>query len=97
MARRNRAVHLYRRAESDFESIFTYTAETWSGPQAKRYTDRLNAAFEDLAAGVLVGRDSGFGDGMMQIAVGSHIMFYLIDEKSLSIVPVLHRWILQNT
>lgn len=89
MAHSNRPYRLSRLAEADLEAILVYTLEQWSPAQAGKYQALLFAAFADIAAGIRQGRDCEIA-GLLKLTVGSHVVFYQIDDREVRVVRILH-------
>lgn len=83
---------LSRAAEADLGAIWDYTAETWSLEQAERYVLLVRGALEALAAGTKTGRSAEeIRPGYACLAVGSHMIYRLIDNDVIHVVRILHR------
>ncbi len=91
MAQPVSAYRLFPGAESDLESLYDYTVETWSNRQADYYQTQLVKAFEGLVSGSRIGRDAGVGNGILKLNVRSQVVFDQINEGSINIVRVLHQ------
>jgi len=77
-------------AESDLEEIWRYTFKTWSMEQADRYHAGIVSAFEEIADGWRVGLPSTVRQGYMKSRVGSHFIYYRIEDASVVVVRILH-------
>ncbi len=81
-------------AESDLQSIWRYTFETWSNDQADRYIDLILDEIEYLCINPYSGTDySGLRKGYFRLKIKSHYVFYKIDKKKnqIEIIRVLHQ------
>lgn len=81
-------------AESDLQSIWRYTFETWSNDQADRYIDLILDEIEYLCINPYSGTDySGLRKGYFRLKIKSHYVFYKIDKKQnqFEIIRVLHQ------
>jgi toxin ParE1/3/4 len=79
------------KAERDMEDIWQYTRAQWGLEQAHRYTDRLIAAFEELAASPKTAPlcDHIRKDYRRQIA-GRHVIYFRVTEYGIAIIRILH-------
>ena len=78
-------------ALNDLEGIWEYTFATWGEEQAERYLHELNWAFEELARHPKLGRSCDvIREGYRKHLVGSHVVFYRVDDQDIEIVRVLH-------
>jgi toxin ParE1/3/4 len=81
-----------RRAEGDLEEIWDYTVSRWGLAQADKYDDEIYAAFRRLAETPTLGRDcSEIRFGYRRYNVGSHVIFYRIDNDTVDVMRVLHK------
>lgn len=79
-------------AQADVDEIWDYTAEKWNADQAERYTESIRDACHALAAGKLTGRPVPMRNGYRKTIVGSHILFFRIDESGqIVIIRILHQ------
>jgi toxin ParE1/3/4 len=85
-----KAYRVSRLAEADIDAIYAYTVKTWSGTQADAYYDEIIAAFEGLVSGSKVGHIAAV-DGYSALRVGSHSVFYHIEDETVFIARVLHQ------
>ncbi len=91
MAKRLKAYRLSRRAEADLASIYDFTLERWSKKQADKYYGELVNGIKDLASGKRKGRDAALGAGVLKLPVGSHVVFYQVDESRIDVIRILHQ------
>jgi toxin ParE1/3/4 len=80
-------------ARADLDSIWDYTAETWSIDQAESYVLGIRAGCEALASGQRRGRSAeDIRPGYRKLAVGSHFLFYrMTDDGAVDVVRILHQ------
>lgn len=84
-------VEILKEADEDIDSIWLYTAETWSADQANLYIDKLLGAVHDLSAD-----QSGLREWQGQryvwkrLKVERHFAFILEAEDKLMVVRILH-------
>lgn len=79
-------------AQADVGNIWRYVAENWSHPQAERYIRGIQAACEALGDGSRNGQPAGdIRSGYRKAAVGSHVIFYCMREKTVEVTRVLHK------
>ena len=80
-------------AARDLDTIWDYTADTWSTDQAERYVADIGAACEGLARGDRTGRPADdIRAGYQKLAVGSHVLFFRVrPDDVIEIVRVLHQ------
>jgi toxin ParE1/3/4 len=91
MATEGRQLRLTPLAEADLEEIWRYTFSHWSVEQAERYHRDLVATMEALASGQKTGLVCTVRDGYFKYAVGSHMVFYRLTERSLDVLRILHQ------
>lgn len=78
------------KATSDLESIWLYSAETWSADQADRYTDDLERIFEMLAAMPTMARErTEFVPPVRLHVHGRHLIVYTVNEAGIAILRIL--------
>ena len=83
---------LSRRAESDLDEIWDYSAERWGREQANRYLGALRESIERVALDPSRGRSlSVRGKSYHQYRSGSHMIFYRDMGRGVQIVRVLHQ------
>jgi len=83
-----------RQASEDIESIWFYTAKTWSVHQADRYYNLIFDEIEYIAAYPLNGRDySHIRKNYRCSKVKSHLIFYKYQENEtfIEIIRILHQ------
>ena len=80
-------------ARDDLDSIWDYTAETWSPDQAERYVLEIRAACAALASGQRRGRSAeDIRAGYRKLAVGAHFLFYRVGNEGLiEVIRILHQ------
>ena len=82
---------LSRRALTDLDSIWDYTAERWDQAQAERYLRLLQRGVEALAADPLIGRTcDDIRSGYRKLNVGSHVIFYKTNSDAIHVIRILH-------
>ena len=77
-------------AISDLESIWTYTAETWSVEQAEAYIDELTHIFELIVATPEMARE--YHEFSLPVRIHSHrshVIIYMMKGDHVVIVRVL--------
>ncbi len=78
-------------AEADIEDAADYTIGQWGHEQARRYIGDLRAAIERLAmSGMRFREDAELHPGLRRMKAAHHIVFYLIDDKMVDVVRVMH-------
>jgi len=83
---------LQRPAEADLREIWTYSAEKWDANQADRYLDTIAEAIERLVHEPLRGRAcDDLRPGYRRQRVGSHVIFYVVEEMGISVARSLHQ------
>jgi toxin ParE1/3/4 len=80
-------------ARADLDSIWDYTAETWSTDPAESYVLGIRTACEALASGLRRGRSAeDIRPGYCKLAVGSHFPFYrTTDDGLVDVIRILHQ------
>jgi toxin ParE1/3/4 len=85
-----KAYRVSRLAEADIDAIYAYTVKNWSGTQADTYYGEIIAAFDGLVSGSKIGHIAAV-DSYLALRVGSHSVFYRIEEDTVFIARVLHQ------
>lgn len=81
-----------RTAEADLESIGRYSIEQWGHDQAITYARGLLERFDEIAANPALAKLTPFaGDRYRQAKFESHMIYVLIDERTVRIVRILHQ------
>jgi toxin ParE1/3/4 len=84
-------VQLPPRVRSDIDAIWDYTVATWSVQQARHHLNGLSDVCMDLADSPELGncRDELY-EGLRVYPSGRHLVFYLIMDKGIDVVRILH-------
>jgi len=83
---------LSRRAASDLDEIWDYSAEHWGGEQANRYVEALRESIRRAALDPSRGRPVRVGGrSYHRYRSGSHVIFCRIARKKLHVVRILHQ------
>jgi toxin ParE1/3/4 len=84
---------LARRARSDLDSIWSYSASRWGVGQADAYIQQIVSLCSDLGSGRAKGLPvRGAKAEYLKCLVGSHMIFYRARKPSgVAIVRVLHQ------
>ena len=77
-------------AQTDMDSIWSYTADQWGFNQADRYIDDLLDACEALAAGDKQGRPFEPRENYFRYTVRSHVIYFHDGGNTMRIVRILH-------
>ncbi|PFG11578.1 MULTISPECIES: type II toxin-antitoxin system RelE/ParE family toxin [unclassified Marinobacter] len=78
-------------AESDFVSIWLYTADAWGVKQADDYLDQLETGMGHLTVHPSLGVDcSHILPGYRKIRIEHHDVFYRVLVSEILVVRVLH-------
>ena len=85
-----KAYRVSRLAEADIDAIYAYTVKNWSGAQADIYYAMIIDGFEGLVSGTKIGHAAAV-DGYFTLRVGSHGIFYRLDDGTIFIARVLHQ------
>ncbi|QDP98193.1 type II toxin-antitoxin system RelE/ParE family toxin [Microlunatus elymi] len=87
-----RSYRLTPAAVQDLSSIWDYTVERWDGGQAETYVNEIRAAVERLAESPDRGRACDeIREGYRRYGIGSHIIFYVVNQDSVDVVRILHQ------
>ena len=79
-------------AQADLESIWEYSLRHWGEAQAETYIRSIQTACEALAKGTIVSRAvEEIRTGYRKVAVGSHVMFFRIQQDTVEIMRILHQ------
>ena len=78
-------------AEVDLEMIWIYTRDQWGIDQAYLYTDKLIAAFGNLAADPKIAPACDhIRPGYRRLGIERHVIYYRITHYGIAIVRILH-------
>lgn len=78
-------------AERDIDAIHHYTLTTWGEQQLQTYSQLLARAFAAIRANPAIGRDAvEIAGNYKKRSVGQHVVFYKIEQQTISVVRVLH-------
>ena len=82
---------LSRRAQSDLDEIWDYSAQVWGRDQANRYVEALRDSIKRVAADPSRGRSMTVGrKSYRRYRSGSHLIFYRKAKRGIRIVRILH-------
>lgn len=87
------AHHLAPQAAADLDDIWYYVAiESGSVEIADRLIDSITERFFLLAGHPYLGRprDDDFGIGLRSFAVGEYVIVYLVEDKDVLVLRVVH-------
>ncbi len=88
----NRRLEVTEEAESDIREIIQYGSETWGPERAHDYADRLDTAMRRLITYPSLGRTrDDMASGLRAHPTGEHVIYYRVDEQTVTITRVLHR------
>ena len=89
--RSSRRIRFTPEADDDIRSLLADSFERWGETRQFAYARRLSNATEDLLAHPQLGhaRDDLL-PGLRGLRAGSHMIYYLVDERMVTIVRVLH-------
>ncbi len=78
-------------AERDLEGIWTYTSDQWGTAQADRYSDKLIAAFDELARAPNTAPACDYiRPGYRRRSVERHVIYFRITSYGIAVVRILH-------
>ena len=79
------------KAQTDLEEIWNYTDQTWGIHQARTYLETIRETCKELSRNPKRGktRDEIY-KGLHVYPTGKHLIFYLITNKKIDIVRILH-------
>jgi toxin ParE1/3/4 len=81
-----------RRAKDDIKEIGSFTIKRWGALQADRYLDGMAALFHIIAGRPMMGRGAAqVRADLRRIEYISHIVFYRVVPRGVSIERVLHK------
>ena len=85
------AYRLTAKAADDLDGIHEYTITNFGLEQARDYLNGLSQRFGDLAERPALGRRADrLAPGLRRYPYRSHIVFYMLENKGVLIVRVLH-------
>ncbi|PTQ83155.1 toxin ParE1/3/4 [Nitrosospira multiformis] len=76
-------------AQRDIDDILAYTLENWGMEQLEKYKIMLDTAFKKIEQHPDIGM-SGLLPGLRRLSAGSHVIFYRVDDTSISVIRILH-------
>ena len=83
---------LSRRAESDLDEIWDYSAERWGREQANKYVEALRESIRRVALDPSRGHSVTVGARRYhRYGSGSHMIFYRMKDQGVHIVRILHQ------
>ncbi|MFT4028633.1 MAG: type II toxin-antitoxin system RelE/ParE family toxin [Protaetiibacter sp.] len=84
--------HLTPAAQRDLSSIWDFTQERWGVRQAETCLSELWAAIERVAGDPERGRRCDeIRDGYRRYAIGSHLIFYLVNDQRVAVIRIPHQ------
>ncbi len=85
-------VKFSRRARADIRGIWDYTVDRWGTEQAEVYLGLIEAAVDAIVSDPKLGRPSNHvRQGYRRHLVGSHVLFYRIQGKTILVGRILHQ------
>lgn len=85
-------LHFSIRAHKDILAIARYTEESWGRKQRDRYISTLFIMFDKLRQSPKIGvKRSEFSGDVRAISVESHVIYYVFNKQTVSIITVLHK------
>jgi toxin ParE1/3/4 len=79
------------RAEDDLRRLLATSRVMWGEEQRDAYAERLAAAMQELLVHPYLGRArDDLSPGLRVLRAGSHMIYYLTDERAVRIVRLLH-------
>jgi toxin ParE1/3/4 len=86
------SIALSRRAQTDLDEIWEYSAERWGIERADRYVGDLRRAIETLASSPSRGRREVFREiEYVKRTSGSHVIYCRATPHGLRVVRILHQ------
>ncbi len=83
---------LSRKAATDLDGIYEYTIVNFGLAQAQNYLNGLHDCFGNLARQPTLGRQANqLAPELRRYERRSHVVFYVLEEDSVTIVRVLHK------
>ena len=88
-----RNVILSPAAKANLNDIWDYTENRWEVEQAESYARSIQSVCDDLAGSAAMGMAvDEIRSGYRRIIVGSHLLFYKIDEsRDVNVMRILHQ------
>jgi toxin ParE1/3/4 len=78
-------------AETDIRQLTEHSIQRWGAPKTADYLEAIHDALSRLAELPESGSDRSFiKPGLRKLSVGSHPIYYFVEERSLRISRVLH-------
>ena len=79
-------------AQADLENIWEYSLRHWGEAQTETYVRSIQTACESLAKDSIVSRSAEeIRTGYRKVSVGSHVMFFRIQQDVVEIMRILHQ------
>ena|SRR5215208_463090 len=89
--RSSRRLEFTPEADDDLRSLLADSFETWGETQQDAYAERLSTAMSQLLAHPHLGRArDDLQPGLRSLRAESHMIYYLADERTVTIVRLLH-------
>lgn len=86
-----RSIVVRPEAEVDIEDAADYTIEQWGREQARRYIGEIRTAIDSLTIdGLRYPEEAEAHPGLRRMRSGHHVIFFLIDDKKVDVVRVMH-------
>jgi toxin ParE1/3/4 len=86
------AYRLTRDAQTDLIEIRRYTLKQWGIEQSKKYILELRQTIKALSATPTIGKQRHeVGNNVFSFPHVSHVIYYIIDKKQLTVFGVLHK------
>lgn len=84
-------IALTPKAQADLIDIWRYTQVKWGAEQANHYLDQIHSGISLLAENPKLGLDyAHVRNGYRKLNIKEHNIFYVVTEKTLKIIRVLH-------
>lgn len=81
------------RAQRDIRTIHSYSLDNFGAEQTVKYMQELSLRIEQLRIRPYLGRNRSeeLGMDIYSYIVGSHTIYYMFDDQSITIINVLHQ------
>lgn len=91
MSSRKLTIKLSAPAKKDFRRIIRYTKQEWGQDQAVNYKAKLDKQLQLISLTPRIGHQKpDIAEGILCVEVGRHLIFYEIEENTISVLRILH-------
>jgi toxin ParE1/3/4 len=87
----SRKLEFTARAEDDLRLLLANSLTIWGEERRDTYAERLTTAMDELLVYPYLGRTrDNLSPGLRSLRAESHVIYYLVDEHTVTIVRIIH-------